>query len=153
MSTEVITAIAVSIGAAATIFFGFWNIVHLRRHDLPVVSAAAHLSLVEGLPPFIDFKMEAHGAAKWRVTGVRTRGTGRRQWLAEPADSVHDEYGGIQGYRPGPWHARIKYETPTNIGTLALHPDAPNSFWLLFEVRFRANPKVRRRVPVEIVLP
>ena len=113
-----VTAVGVVAGAALTLFFGMWNLIHTRRRDLPVVSASVHRQ-PQGLPHKIDFTLETE--PKWLVMGACVRGE-HRSCLAVAAEPLRDtQYGGIVGWRAtGPWQRRVTFDPPVLRGWVLL---------------------------------
>ncbi len=153
---QIVTAIGVVVTAVIAALDRY-----MRYYDTPPVLAEAHaqppitgniLDDYEGdpedLPHIIDFHLNDADAAKWMIAAARVRGMQRRPILTVAAQFIQDGFGDGRWLSDGSWQRRVVFEPPLSKGQCLLHRDVHGPFTVLFTVRLRAQPRVRRRVPV-----
>ena len=155
MDWQIVTAV----GVIATALIALLQFRYLRSRDLPAVIAVVHqqrddlphkIAVVhqqhDDLPHKMDFKLL--DANKWMIAGIRIRGACKPH-LTLTSNPTRNEYGEFVGYlSDGPWQRRITFDPPVSSGFVLLRSDVHDRFTVLFTACLRANPRVRRRVPV-----
>ena len=141
MDWQIVTAV----GVIATALIALLQFRYLRSRDLLAVIAVVHQQR-DDLPHKMDFKLL--DANKWMIAGIRIRGACKPH-LTLTSKSTQNELGEIVE-RPsdGPWQRRITFDPPVSCGWILLRSDVHDRFTVLFTACLRANPRVRRRVPV-----
>ena len=149
----IVTAVGIFMTVIVGIVFGCLNQGSSKAFNLPVLTAdfdrinAPHS--VTGMTR-VRFKLESPPSRPdWVVTGASARFPWSRKMLASAVEAgVQSANGQFATYEfDGPWHRRVKFDSPVTYGYVLVHP-SESDVRFSFNVCLSSAPNMRSSIPV-----